>query len=71
MLTWLMRQNCTYILSEGKKCGACVKKCPKECINLNETDNIIDIEVGNIILATGYELLDVSKIEQYGYGVIP
>jgi heterodisulfide reductase subunit A2 len=63
--------KCTYILSEGKKCGVCVKKCPKECINLNETDHTIDIEVGNIILATGYELLDVSKIEQYGYGVFP
>lgn len=63
--------SCTYILSGGEKCGACVKKCPKECINLNETDHIIDLEVGNIILATGYEFLDVSKIEQYGYGVFP
>lgn len=63
--------KCTYILSGGKKCGVCVKKCPKECINLNETDHFIEIEVGNIILAIGYELLDVSKIEQYGYGVYP
>jgi len=64
-------KSCTYILSNGQKCGVCVKKCPKECINLNETDHNIDIEVGNIIIATGYELLDVSKIEQYGYGVFP
>jgi len=64
-------ENCTYIQSEGKKCGACMRKCPKECINLNEDDQILDIEVGNIILATGYELLDVSKIEQYGYGKYP
>lgn len=63
--------SCTYILSGGEKCGVCMKKCPKECINLNETDHITDIEVGNIILATGYELLDVSKIEQYGYGKYP
>ena len=64
-------ENCTYVLSDGKKCGACVKKCPKECINLNETDHYLDIEVGNIILAIGYELMDVGKIEQYGYGVFP
>jgi len=63
--------KCTYILSDGEKCGICVKKCPKECINLNDTDRTTDIEVGNIILATGYELLDVSKIEQYGYGIYP
>jgi heterodisulfide reductase subunit A len=48
-----------------------MKKCPKECINLNERDQLIDIEVGNIILATGYEFLDVGKIEQYGYGIYP
>ncbi len=64
-------KNCTYVLSGGKKCGVCVNKCPKECINLDETDKIIDIDVGNIVLATGYELFDVGKIEQYGYGVFP
>ncbi|MBN1416164.1 MAG: CoB--CoM heterodisulfide reductase iron-sulfur subunit A family protein [Bacteroidales bacterium] len=64
-------KNCIYVQSEGKRCGVCMKKCPKECINLDETDRTLDIEVGNIILATGYELLDVSKIEQYGYGVYP
>ncbi|HUX94599.1 MAG TPA: CoB--CoM heterodisulfide reductase iron-sulfur subunit A family protein [Bacteroidales bacterium] len=65
------KESCTYIQSFGQKCGVCVKKCPKECINLNEEDNIVDIEVGNIVLATGYELLDVSKIGQYGYGTFP
>ncbi len=64
-------KNCTYIQSEGKKCGVCVKKCPKECIDLNASDEVIEIEVGNIILATGYDVLDVSKIPQYGYGVYP
>jgi len=63
--------SCTYILTGGEKCGVCAKKCPKECINLNETDKIIDVEVGTIIIATGYEFLDVSKIEQYGYGRYP
>jgi heterodisulfide reductase subunit A len=64
-------ENCSYIQSEGSKCGVCVQKCPKDCINLNESDKEIDIEVGNIIIATGYDMLDVSKIEQYGYGKFP
>jgi len=64
-------ENCTFILTEGQKCGVCLKKCPKECINLNEPDKDMDIEVGNIIITTGYELLDVGKIEQYGYGKYP
>lgn len=64
-------ESCTYVLSEGQKCGACLKRCPKECINLNESDIYTDIEVGNIIISTGYEMLDVRKIEQYGYGRYP
>ena len=64
-------EHCRYVLTNGEKCGACVRKCPKDCINLDEEDRMVDIEVGNIIIATGYELLDVSKIEQYGYGKYP
>jgi heterodisulfide reductase subunit A2 len=64
-------EKCTYVLSDGTKCGVCVKKCPKECINLLEGDKFVEIEVGNIILATGYDVLDVKKIPQYGYGVYP
>ena len=64
-------EHCRYVLTDGDKCGVCVRKCPKDCIHLDEEDAIVDIEVGNIILATGYELLDVGKIEQYGYGKYP
>jgi len=63
--------NCRYVLSEGQKCGVCERRCPKDCIILDEQDSTSDIEVGNIIIATGYELLDVSHIAQYGYGKYP
>jgi heterodisulfide reductase subunit A len=64
-------ENCIYTQSGGKKCGACAKKCPKECINLDQVDELVEVEVGNIILATGYEMLDARKIEHYGYGIYP
>jgi heterodisulfide reductase subunit A len=64
-------ENCRYVLSEGQKCAVCERKCPKDCIQLDEEDSFSDIEVGNIIIATGYELLDVSHIDQYGYGRFP
>jgi heterodisulfide reductase subunit A len=63
--------SCTYVQSDGKKCGVCAKKCPKECIDLDQTDEIVELEVGNIILAIGYEVYDAKKIERYGYGVLP
>jgi heterodisulfide reductase subunit A2 len=64
-------ETCTWVLTDGKKCGACLKKCPKDCINLDEKDAVVDLEVGNIILVTGYELFEAKKIERYGYGKFP
>jgi heterodisulfide reductase subunit A len=64
-------ESCTYVLSDGKKCGACVLKCPKNCIALDEKDETLEFEVGNIVLATGYDVLDPRVIERYGYGRLP
>ena len=64
-------ETCRYVLTDGKKCGVCIRKCPKDCIQLDEKDKTVDIEVGNIVIATGYDLLDVGKIDQYGYGKYP
>ncbi len=62
------RENCIYF--QRGKCKACQIFCPTEpnSINFEQEDEILKLEVGNIILATGYELMDVSKIPQYGYG---
>jgi heterodisulfide reductase subunit A len=64
-------ESCTWVLSQGKKCGVCVKKCPKDCIELDAKDRVVELEVGNIILATGYDLFDATKIERYGYARLP
>ncbi|MDY7018960.1 MAG: CoB--CoM heterodisulfide reductase iron-sulfur subunit A family protein [Chloroflexota bacterium] len=62
------KDHCVYIQSGGKKCGACIKFCEANAIDFSQTDQFVDLEVGAIILATGYDLLDPSEIPQYGYG---
>ena len=61
-------ENCVYFLRG--KCKACQIFCPTEpnSIDFEQQDEFLNIDVGNIILATGYDLFDVSKIPQYGYG---
>ena len=60
------RENCTYFLKST--CKACEKFCPTEAIDFEQKDEIIQVEVGNIILATGFDLFDARRIPQYGYG---
>lgn len=59
-------ENCAYF--QRGKCRACEKFCPTDAIDFEQEDEMIDITVGNIILATGYELFDARRIEQFGYG---
>ncbi|MGQ9574121.1 MAG: 4Fe-4S binding protein [Thermoguttaceae bacterium] len=58
----------TCIWFERGKCRACEKLCPTGAIDFQQEDQIVELEVGNIILATGWELFDCRRIPQYGYG---
>lgn len=49
------------------KCGECVKVCPGK-IDLDEKPREKDINAGAIVVATGLNWYDVSKVEEYGYG---
>jgi heterodisulfide reductase subunit A len=60
------KPNCTYFLKGT--CKACEKFCPTNAIDFNQKDELITIQVGNIILATGYDLFDPRRIPHYGYG---
>jgi heterodisulfide reductase subunit A len=51
------------------KCGKCEQYCPAKAINLNDTGKVVELNVGAIILATGYKLYDARKLENYGYGI--
>jgi heterodisulfide reductase subunit A len=60
------RPNCTYFLKGT--CKACEKFCPTNAIDFTQKDELITVQVGNIILATGYDLFDPRRIPHYGYG---
>ena len=54
------------------KCGdhaLCVEACgDREAIDFNQEEEIVEIEVGTIVVATGYDLFDPKKKPEYGYG---
>ncbi len=50
------------------ECLECVKVCDAKAINHDMEDKVVEVEVGNIIVATGFQQFDPSAVEQYGYG---
>jgi len=56
---------------QGKKCGVCKKVCPAGAIDYEQQDQVIELEIGAVILSLGYQLLDVARLGEYGYGRYP
>ena len=53
------------------KCGVCAKICPTGAINYEMQDEIVTEEVGCIVAATGYDLMDWTVYGEYGGGRYP
>ncbi len=50
------------------ECMECVKVCEAKAIDHSVKDEEIEVDVGSIIVATGYDLMDPSVMGQFGYG---
>jgi heterodisulfide reductase subunit A len=57
------RENCLHF--DGDKCHACRDICPTNAIDFRQEDKISEEEVGAIIVATGYELVQCGAIAEY------
>ena len=58
------------------KSGKCKKTCVEACgdrnaVNLEMKEKTETIDVGNIILSTGFQTFDARRSPEYGYGVYP
>jgi heterodisulfide reductase subunit A2 len=61
-------QNCAYF--QRGKCRACEKFCPRGAIDFEQQDQHLDLEVGAIILATGFKDFNPRADLRYGYGLL-
>jgi heterodisulfide reductase subunit A len=48
-------------------CGKCADVCEKDCIDFDDQDEVINLEVGVIIAATGMDVYDPTDYDEYGY----
>jgi len=53
------------------RCGQCVVACQADAIDFSMRDEIKELEVGSVVISTGFELFNPSSKIQYGYDHAP
>ena len=53
------------------ECMQCVQACEVNAVDHDMQEEIIDLEAGALIIATGYKPFDPTPLAQYGYGRFP
>jgi len=62
-------KNCPGLLPIA--CGKCADVCEPEAIDYDMKPEVIEEEVGAIVVATGYDLYEKENLPEYGYGRYP
>ena len=50
------------------ECGECVTACPSDAIHLDMREQIEEVDVGAVVVATGYKLFTADAKPEYGFG---
>ena len=58
--------NCTFF--KTGKCKVCEKMCPTKAIRFDQQDELVTLDIGAVVLATGFKLMGTDKFPEYGYG---
>ncbi|MGB9887850.1 MAG: FAD-dependent oxidoreductase [Moorellales bacterium] len=64
-----VNENCLF-LREGK-CRICEAVCKNDAVNFTQRPEKMQVKVGAIVLAPGYEPFDPSVLEEFQYGRLP
>jgi heterodisulfide reductase subunit A len=64
-------EHCLHLNGKKKECTACQEACVFGAIDFTDKDQTIDLEVGAILVATGFDMLDLKLLDRLGYGKFP
>ena len=67
LVTYVDREKCAFLQDE--RCTICAGVCKNDAIDFFQKPEMVQIEVGAIVLAPGYDAFDPSTLrDTYGYG---
>jgi heterodisulfide reductase subunit A len=52
-------------------CDRCFQACSHKCVDFADRDEILTLEVGTIVVATGVDVYDPTALTELGYGKFP
>ncbi len=69
-LSFPMRYVIDSSVCKGKECGKCVEACKYGAIDLDMQDKSIELNVGAIVYATGWNLYDATRMDNLSFGKV-
>ncbi|MHA1681332.1 MAG: hydrogenase iron-sulfur subunit [Promethearchaeota archaeon] len=63
-------KNVCLMLKRGK-CGKCKDLCQRAAIDYDMKDELVDVQVASIVVATGYDMMDMKELKRYNYKRYP
>jgi heterodisulfide reductase subunit A len=63
------RTKCVHFKTDG--CKICADFCPVGAVDHSQKDEIVEFDVGSIVLAPGFDTFDPSRFDIYAYSQLP
>lgn len=60
------RAHCLYF--QAGTCRTCEEFCPPNAIDYSQEDQFVDVDVGAVVVATGFDPFDARAKPEFGYG---
>ena len=63
-------QACLF-LKRGKCTQTCIEACPTRAINFEQKEENVELDVGAIVVATGFDMFDPTRLSAFSYDKSP
>jgi heterodisulfide reductase subunit A len=64
-------EDACLFLKRGKCVQKCLEVCPTQAIDFDQKEAFVEVEVGSIVVATGFDKFDPSRLSAYSWGKSP
>jgi len=61
------RDNC--LNGDFLVCNNCAQSCDRNAINFDDIGGDVELNIGSVVVATGFDTYDATAISSYGYGL--